>query len=119
MIYGKIKEDRMKTILTVLFFILITTPAFAEDTWKTTCEALSETAGSIMSARQAGVPLAQMMNMLTEKEPVGATEKDKRYVEGLVLQAYEQPRFNTEDDKNNSINDFQNTIYLRCAKMYR
>ena len=80
----------MKTILTVLFFILITTPAFAEDTWKTTCEALSETAGSIMDARQAGVPLAQMMNMLSEKEPEGATEKDKRYVE-IVKLLLEQP----------------------------
>ena len=112
----------MRSIISVLALVLclgVSTSAFAEDTWKITCEALSGTAGSIMSARQVGVPLAQMMNKLTEIEPEGATEKDKRYIEGIVFQAYEQPRFDTEDDKNKAINEFQNTIYSRCAKIYR
>ena len=122
MLSQTLNEGDMRSIISVLALVLclgVATSALAEDTWKDICEALSETAGSIMTARQSGVPLAQMMNMLTEKKPAGATEKDKRFIEGIVFQAYEQPRFDTEDDKEKAINDFQDTIYLRCAKIYR
>ena len=68
------------------------------------CEAIGELAGSIMTARQEGVPLSRMMGIANGNEGIIA----------LVLQAYGQPRFSTNTVRMEAVADFHNQVELIC-----
>jgi hypothetical protein len=72
------------------------------------CDSLSTIAGTIMTGRQNGQTMQAQMNLV---EPTGMN-----YVEGLVVRAYSEPRYETDSVKKNAINDFKDQVYLECTK---
>jgi hypothetical protein len=89
-----------------IFFLLFTyiNVAHAEgDPKESKCNFFGLQAEMIMEYRQDGVNMGDVI----EKFP-----SDKE----LVVSAYERPRFNTEENKRKSIQDFTNETILKCYK---
>ena len=89
-----------------IFFLLFTyiNVAHAEgDPKESECNFFGWQAEMIMEYRQDGVNMGDVI----EKFP-----SDKE----LVVSAYERPRFNTEENKRKSIQDFTNETILKCYK---
>ncbi|UKL14742.1 hypothetical protein C121_9 [Stenotrophomonas phage C121] len=69
------------------------------------CESDEALARSIMSARQNGVPIAEVMKIIKD-------DKWQQY----VLLAYEESMFVSEEFKNRAINEYANAAYMVCMK---
>jgi len=82
----------LKTIAVTL--ALITTPLTAET--EDPCPMLGELAASIMENRQVGTPISDMM----------AVAPDNDLVTSIVLQAYQEPRYSTEEYRQRAVDDF-------------
>lgn len=74
-----------------------------------TCLSYSELAASIMGARQRGVPMSRMMKI---------ADGDKM-TEAMLIDAYDRPRMNLEENQLEMTRDFENQIYLACTKNLR
>ena len=77
-------------------------------TKNSSCESYSDLAKSVMTARQIGVAMSEVMNTIS-------SENTKQ----LVIAAYEKPRFTSEGYKTKSIEDFRDKAYLDCIKAAR
>lgn len=75
-----------------------------------TCKFYESLAEIIMDARQKGAP----MSGLYEKD-YGSKEKND-ITRGLIKEAYEIPRFNSEKSKKNAVLDFKNEKFGICIK---
>lgn len=74
------------------------------------CDAWSNLAKEIMTSRQAGVPITDVIALFKKLD--GYTADKER----LIFQAYDAPRFQTEEHKQREITEFQNAAYLACAR---
>lgn len=74
------------------------------------CDAWANLAKEIMTSRQAGVPITDVVALFKRMD--GYTADKQR----LIFQAYEAPRFQTEEHKQREITEFQNSAYLACAR---
>lgn len=74
------------------------------------CDAWANLAKEIMTSRQAGVPITDVIALFKRMD--GYTADKQR----LIFQAYEAPRFQTEEHKQREITEFQNSAYLACAR---
>lgn len=86
---------------------LITVFPFAASSQDLTCADFGQLAENIMTARQNGVPLSQLMELLGELRSIELFEK-------LVMEAYEQPRYSTKAVQNSTIEDYRNLWELGC-----
>lgn len=68
------------------------------------CKHLEAGAKSIMTGRQAGFAMSEMM------------DRTKAYpdFQNMVVEAYQRPRFSTEAMQARSVEDFQSEMYLEC-----
>lgn len=73
------------------------------------CRGLESMAETIMSARQAGVAMSKVMEIV----------KDDEVYQGFVMDAYDISRYSTEEYRRRSIEDFKNAKYLVCMKALR
>lgn len=73
------------------------------------CTDLSELAEKYMTLRQQGVPMSDVME----------TAGDSRIIQGIVIDAYDSPRYSTERTKTRQRQDFRNDVYLECIKAFR
>jgi hypothetical protein len=80
-------------------------PAAAGDDWRQVCKTWSETGGTVMRGRQNGAPMSRMMD----------AAGDSSIAQAIVMDAYKQPRYQTEDMQKKSVEDFTNTVYMGCA----
>lgn len=71
------------------------------------CGVLAQYAQSIMTIRQRGGSLAQA---LTTAEALPS-------LRGLVLAAYDEPRFSTADFQERAISEFRDEVHLACLKL--
>ena len=83
--------------------------AFAEEAELDVCDELNNLARSVMNARQSGMEMRQLI------EVVRGNEASEIAIE-IIIRAYETPRFSVEKNKQNAIKDFQNEIYLQCIR---
>lgn len=83
--------------------------AIAAEDWTAKCKSVSELAQTIMKSRQAGVSMSSLIDM--EIDP-----GIRALVTNMVMEAYDSPRYNTEDIKQQTISDFRDEWYLKCAK---
>lgn len=94
-------------------FLLISTLAFAAPTLAQTaaetCPVIGELAESIMEARQSGVSVSDMM----------AVADGNEFFEGLVLTAFESPRYTTEEYRLREAQDFRNAVEAMCYSAFR
>ena len=98
----------MKNLITAAALTLSFT-AFAEEAQTDVCDGLNRMARSIMNARQSGMEMRQLI------EVVRGNEASEIAIE-IIIRAYEMPRFSVEKNKQNAIKDFQNEIYLQCIR---
>lgn len=84
-----------------LVITLMGTPVVSQED---PCVVLSDLAEQIMENRQGGVPLSDMMRI----------SGDNEMIRTMVLEAYNQPRFNTSSYQLEAIQDFSDSIALIC-----
>lgn len=70
------------------------------------CETISILAETIMSARQQGVAMSDIINL----------GKDDKLLKILTIEAYEKPRYSTQKNQDQTTQDFKNDVYLECLK---
>jgi len=87
-------------------------PAKAND-WRDRCKMDAQVAASVMKGRQKGVPMAEMMDVVTKNTTNEAA------AEALVIAAYERPRYGSNEMRQRSVEDFHNDFYLACAQESR
>jgi len=72
---------------------------------ETNCESVAGFAETVMEARQKGVSLVKMMQ---------AT--DNKLLQAIIMEAYETPRYSTEEYQARKIGEFRDSWYLACLK---
>lgn len=72
-----------------------------------TCKSYADLAATVMEARQKGIAMSKLM---------ATNESGDRIIEQFIIQAYDQPRMNVEENQQRMIRDFENDIYLACVK---
>lgn len=98
----------MKNALLIL--ALLATPVLADDSLEI-CAEIGKLSETIMEKRQAGVSMAEMMAV--------AKGEAKELAQTLVIDAYDQPRYQTPDVQRRTIGDFRDKWYLVCVKGVR
>lgn len=113
----------MKKLFTVtaLTLALIST-AHADTGQRGFCSIVSEIAEVVMTSRQAGVPLREMMEMLkgvnAEILKTEGTKEGLELIEVLIIDAYKKPLQPTVIHKKLAIQEFENEHYLRCHDIF-
>jgi hypothetical protein len=77
------------------------------------CADLSQTAQSIMKARQNGHPITTVMEIM---ERSASNEVSARLFRKIVIQAYEEPNYATNKLKIMAITDLGDSVYLQCIR---
>lgn len=91
----------------VILAVIFASPIHAEEprSWKEQCQIVADYAEVVMTDRQNGEPMSKAM------------ERSDNYVaEKLVIEAYEEPRWNNDTQKSGAIADFRDRWYLKCAR---
>ena len=104
----------MKALTALTIYFLVVSASHAENNWHTICKSHTEFAERVMTFRQEGVSIAEMIELSKDEG-----NDVREYVESLILTAYEQPRYSTERIKQETIENFRDEAYLACAKRLR
>lgn len=99
-----------KVLLTALVCSLLYTPVFADEDG-VECKDVADLSKNIMEARQAGVPLTLIMD-LVEKESSGA----KDLIKALVISAYKEPNYSSPSMVKKATTEFTNKVYIDCIE---
>ena len=94
----------MKYLTVVL--ALLAFNAQAEQTKEDLCFEYEKLARHLMDARQYGVPLAKAYK----------TAKDSQVIKNMVLNAYKEPMWPTDEYKEKAINTFSDEWLLVCLR---
>ncbi len=103
----------MKILLTILLSIFVVgsvTAKVASDV----CKETYDIAEKVMIYRQAGVPIPVQMKFADELK--GLDSETKQTVRDMVQEAYEEPKYSTQDYQDKSVKEFSNSWYLKCYK---
>lgn len=90
------------------FLIFFSTQATAQSNL-TGCAAFEDLARTIMTARQNGLPLRTIMELVPEGE-------GSDLVSEIVMSAYEHPQYSSPQMQYETINEFANMNYLLCLR---
>jgi len=106
----------MKTFVLVIILAL-STAAKAEEkaenqaTIDNNCALLGTLAGKIMTARQNGIPFSVSFGFLDQDSmPVELKSVTRK----LIINAYIEPGYHTDELKQNSITEFSNSVTVAC-----
>lgn len=91
----------------VFFLLAFSNTTFAVEDNKG-CKGVSKVAELIMINRQSGVAMSRQMAI--------AKGEAKSIIEGLIVEAYELPRYGTDVFKKRSIENFRDKYFLQCFK---
>jgi len=110
----------MKSIFLVMSIMLLTPIAsfsapVSEDVHEQNCKDLYELAEAVMDARQNGAPLMAMLNDADKHEK--DLEK-RKIVKAVVIDAFKESKFSTEEYQKEQTNEFAKKYYLACMEMY-
>ena len=100
----------MKPLISVVLSLSLSfaaVPAMAEDT----CELLSDLAKTIMTKRQDGASMTDMMAIVGDQDSAAS-----KVTKAMIIGAYEVPAYSTDKVKQNAITDFSNQVALECYK---
>ncbi len=100
----------------IMFFLtvwLFVSPVMAEGndeemSWQEVCSLNAELAEVIMRARQAGVPMSQIMDAFGGD--------GNQIARAMTLAAYDSFRYHTENSKRRAVEDFRDEWYLKCVR---
>ena len=85
--------------------LTLSTSANAEEAKTVTCEEIERLSRAIMDARQAGVALVDVTNVMKGS-----------VLSPIVIDAYSVPLWSVDTNKERAVNEFANSIYLICLK---
>lgn len=85
---------------------------YSEEDWMVICKSTAGAANAIMSSRQRGVSMTEMMDKVVH--PAEPAIKD--IVKAFVIEAYNRPRYETPEYQRKSVLDFENYAHLTCIK---
>jgi len=97
----------MKKGIIALSLLLASSATYAGDS-NETCDQIHEIATSVMDARQRGVSVKKAMDIM------GGTSIGKN----MVMNAYEDTRWNSKSRQQDAVTEFANTYYLECVKAF-
>ncbi len=98
-----------KAILSIAIAILGVTSAQAQ----VNCEQVNRLAKSVMSARQSGVALSDMLKVLDSPD----IKTSGPLTRAVIMEAFEHPRYNTESVQQRTITEFASQHMLMCIKI--
>lgn len=96
-----------------LFLIgaLLFTPIVSNSkTNKMNCSDIHEVATNIMKGRQSGIDITKFADIVAETNGEGGV------MELLLMDAYEQPKFSSQEYQLDAIKEFANKWYVACYK---
>ena len=100
-------------------FILATSSAFASDDVAEQCEIMGSFSEIVMTQRQDGEALSELMGKLNAYAESNAADpafiKEAR---GIIIGAYKKSRYSTDEFKLKAIQDFRNDVELMCWTTY-
>lgn len=100
-----------KIVLLVVAFMFLPATSFSEDgNWRELCEGYAGLAATVMGKRLDGVPMQAMVKAVIKD---GSVDQD---IERMVTEAYDSPRFTTEEHKRRAVEEFRDRWYLLCYK---
>lgn len=108
----------MKIIFAVAFLALFCNFAVAKSAVDL-CTGEAAIANTIMTSRQNGLPLTDVMASL-EKSAAKCTRRSSacdtvaKFTKALAVEAYAQPLFVTQENKQRAIEEFTNDISVSC-----
>lgn len=73
------------------------------------CNNLADASSSIMKARQGGVPMHALMEVINRNEA-----KDIMTI--IAIEAYESPIYSSDKYKEQAASELSNEVYLACLK---
>ncbi|MGM8939569.1 hypothetical protein ACS8E2_12835 [Psychrobacter glaciei] len=81
----------------------------------TTCDSVSEFSESVMKARLRGIPIQDALGAIDESD-MSAVYKST--FKGVIIQAYKQPDYRTDEVKERAIREFALKQYLACTDAF-
>lgn len=99
----------MKKLLAALFVSTLITPIAQANEL---CNNVHTMATSIMDARQKGVPLKTMVDIINQNY----SSEVRVLVIKLAVDAYKYPQYSVENNQQKQINEFGNLYYGECIK---
>jgi hypothetical protein len=111
---SNLKEINMKTLLlSVLggaaFIGAVETTSAQEVDPQETCKEFYGLAEVVMGARHEGVPMPEVMALITNKQPVFIS---------IVRDAYDFPRMRTEKNQRETAVEFANGVFAECLEAF-
>lgn len=101
----------MTSIIPIALIALLSSPLMATDAMDAFCSSQGKLASTIMQGRQNGVPIDKALAIAaTAKAPADDLTR------GLVLDAYDHPRWTTPAIREQTIREFANQVTLTCIK---
>lgn len=94
------------TVLVAALSIVAAPAASAEHV----CKSIGRLADSIITARQIGVPLSEIMAVSTDQPDVDALAR------ALAIVAYDQPNFSMPENRDEQRREFINSAEVACYK---
>ncbi len=101
----------MKKLFLIIGLSVVSIFAQAEDN---TCSDISELAEAIMTSRQYGMSAIKLVKIAEES----FGEHDALAIE-MIDAAFDEPRYTTEDFKQEAIEEFTSMYFLECYKIMR
>lgn len=81
----------------------------------TTCDSVSEFSESVMKARLKGIPIQDTLGAIDDSDMDAAY---KSTFKGVIMQAYKQPGYQTDELKERAIREFALEQYLACTEAF-
>jgi hypothetical protein len=101
----------MKHIITAaVICAALATPALAEKHVAEHCEVIADLAEGLMGARQAGASLSAVMSIAAAEPQV------RELVEAMILDAWSEPRWRTDESQSRAVADFRDRMHLLCLR---
>lgn len=85
----------------------------------TDCRSFMTTAEIIMSSRQNGVSLSDSLMILDRNFTNPESTAKREAIKQIVLAAYQEPYYHTDEMKDVSINEFAALHYMACLEVNR
>jgi hypothetical protein len=105
----------MKTLL-VLVVLAMAQPLHAQSSETLArCDKRGQLAETVMTQRQNGLAISTLLAIAESSE--NAVVRD--LVVGIVIEAYDRPRFTSDEYQVRAIQDFRNDMELQCLKTFK
>tara|TARA_Y100000768_G_C23933923_1_gene661608 strand:+ start:464 stop:784 length:321 start_codon:yes stop_codon:yes gene_type:complete len=78
------------------------------------CSSFRDMAETIMTNRQNNLSMSGMMEIAMEQD-----DSVKDIAMTIIVEAFEQPAYSSESNKQNAVAEFSNNVYLECYKAFK